>query len=295
MNNLIIFATYWNEIGWVKPSLEQIDKLDPIEVIICDGCFDPLRPVPSTDGTREIIESYVAGRENARMISPVRRSLPAALLSAIRGHGRAGAANIFKPARWKGVMATLMNVAYRRNQALTFNRMIGLSRLWKPDRWFMAYDADQFYPDAMIGRFAEMVNSESDYDLLTAREYTFFEDFHHYTDAYEKRTYNNMPHRIHRDTTFIPTRGIIIEEWRPRGLSPKGILSRELYVNRVKALDVGIYHHYKLTTTPRYNEGYDVGGRRKPDVASFPMKPFEGEHPSVIQKYFDVSRTESNL
>ena len=49
MNNIILMATYWNEAEFVKASLEQIDKIDPIEVIICDGCFDPKQPLNSTD------------------------------------------------------------------------------------------------------------------------------------------------------------------------------------------------------------------------------------------------------
>ena len=41
MKNLVVFATYWNEIEWIRPSLAQIDRIDPMEIIICDGCFDP--------------------------------------------------------------------------------------------------------------------------------------------------------------------------------------------------------------------------------------------------------------
>ena len=282
MNNLIVFATYWNEMGWVEASLRQIERIDPVEVIICDGCFDPRRDVPSTDGTRQVIESFVARRENARMISPVRLSLAGALWRAIRGHEKSPRSNVFKAARWKGVFATLANVAYRRNQAATFNRMISLSKFWKPGRWFMAYDSDQFYPDDMIDRFAEIVNGQNDYGLLTANEMTFFDDFEHYTDTYEKRNYNNMPHRIYRNTTIIPTRGIILEEWPIRSLSPRRIISRELYVNRVPAKDVGTYFHYKIATRERFQQGYQVGGRRKPDVSQYVMKPFTGRHPSVI-------------
>lgn len=282
MNNLIVFATYWNEIGWVEASLRQIECIDPVEVIICDGCFDPRREVPSTDGTREVIEAFVARRDNARMISPVRLSPAATLWHAIRGHEKSPRTNIFKGARWKGVFATLANVAYRRNQAATFNRMIGLSKFWEPGCWFMAYDSDQFYPDDMIDRFAEIVNGDNDYGLLTANEMTFFEDFEHYTDSYEQRSYNNMPHRIYRNTTIIPTRGIILEEWPIRSLSPRGIISRELYVNRVPAKDVGTYFHYKITTRERFEQGYQVGDRRRPDVSRYVMKPFTGRHPSVI-------------
>ncbi|MFC1797873.1 hypothetical protein ACFLY2_01640 [Patescibacteria group bacterium] len=70
--NIIIFATYWNEIDWIESSLEQIEKINPIEVIICDGCFDDTKENKSTDGTREIIEKWVSERDNARMISAIR-------------------------------------------------------------------------------------------------------------------------------------------------------------------------------------------------------------------------------
>ena len=68
MNNIVLFATYWNEIEWIKSSLDQILKIDPIEIIICDGNFDPTTPNYSTDGTREIIEKFVKDNsERARI------------------------------------------------------------------------------------------------------------------------------------------------------------------------------------------------------------------------------------
>lgn len=57
--NIVLFATYWNEIEWIRASLAQIDAINPTELIICDGCFDPLWPNYSTDGTREIIENML--------------------------------------------------------------------------------------------------------------------------------------------------------------------------------------------------------------------------------------------
>jgi len=287
VNNLIIFATYWNEIEWIRPSLNQIRALDPLEVIICDGCFDPRQPVPSTDGTREVIEAFVKERENARMISPIHKSLPSSLLRALKGHAKSNPQNILKVARWKGVYATLRSVAYRRNQSMTFNHMISISELWKPGRWFMAYDADQFYPAKMISQFADIVNQDSDYGLLTADEITFFEDFDHYTNEFEMRNYNNMPHRIFPNTSIIPTRGIILEEWPIKSLSPRGLISRELYINRVKAKHVGTYLHYKIASRSRFEEGYKVGNRQRPKTSKYNMRNFEGVHPPIVREYLE--------
>ena len=62
MSRLLLLATYWNEKDWIDLSLEQIDRIDPDEVIICDGCFDSRRENRSTDGTREKIADFVRRR-----------------------------------------------------------------------------------------------------------------------------------------------------------------------------------------------------------------------------------------
>jgi hypothetical protein len=70
----------------------------------------------------------------------------------------------------------------------------------------MNYDADQFYSDEVINNIKKYCNEDNKYGLLTATENTFFENFDNYTDQYEKRNFNNMPHRIYRNTFVKPTR-----------------------------------------------------------------------------------------
>lgn len=287
MNNIIVFATYWNEIDWVKPSLKQIEKLNPKEVIICDGCFDPRTPNYSTDGTREIIEKWVAKRENARMISAVRVSKLKAFWMMLKGHKKSKFCQIFTPTRLKSLYLTLVDNIYRVNQALTFQYMIFLSREWKPGTWFMCYDCDQFYSDAMMEEIKELVNKKTDIELLIGNELTFFKDFKHCTTQYEKRKYNNMPHKIHPDTSIWPTRGIILENWSSKSFDIKRIFLNEFYINKVKSKNIGDYFHYKFKfSKERSKKGYELGDRKKPDIKQYKMKKYVGDHPDVIKRFF---------
>ena len=129
--NIILLATYWDEIDWIKPSLEQIDKINPIEVIICDGCFDPKIKNPhSTDGTREIIAEWVAKHDNARLISPIRTNKTRAFLRLFSLHNKLSFKNYLFPSRLFSAIGGLRKSNYRINQALTFNMMISLSKHW---------------------------------------------------------------------------------------------------------------------------------------------------------------------
>lgn len=285
MSNIILLATYWNEIEWIEPSLAQIDRIDPLEIIICDGCFDPNVANYSTDGTREIIKEFVSKRDNARMISALRPNKVSALLSLWKGHAKSNTVNVFNVSRWKAVLMGLRNVAYRRNQAITFNHMISISESWMPRRWFMTYDCDQFYSDAMIEKFS-IANEDVEYGLLTGDELTFFNSFNEYTDEYEKRKYNNMPHKIYRNTMIRPTRGLVLEEWSCANVSLKNFLTRDHYIKKVKSLHIGEYFHYKLTSSPRFEAGYRLGDRKKPDGSQRAMARFEGKHPSIVHRYF---------
>ena len=130
MNNVIILATYWNEIDWIRPSLAQIDKLDPLEVVICDGCFDERYPVHSTDGTREVIEEYTSNRQHAYLVSPVRLSRVRALIALWLGHKHSPAHLRTGYARLRGALSSLRRHPYRVNQALTFNYMISITKRW---------------------------------------------------------------------------------------------------------------------------------------------------------------------
>ena len=275
VKNLILLATYWNEIDIVEASLSQIDQIDPMEIIICDGCFDDRYPPYSTDGTREIIEKYVNERDDARLVSPKRYSRGRGTWNIYKGHDKISTISRLKPSRLHTVVTALRGEPYRINQALVFNHMISISKYWKIGHWFMTYDCDQFYSDKMIETFS-IVNDKTDYGLLTAKEYTFFTDFHSYTKDYEKRTFNNMPHRILSNSMIIPTRQLVVEK----------IILRAYYANTVKTKYVGEYFHYKFINTERSAAGYEVGNRKAPNIKNYSFIRFEGEHPTIIQEYF---------
>ena len=275
MNNIILFASYWNEIDWIEASLAQIDCIDPIEIIICDGCFDDRYPLHSTDGTREIIEKWVNGKENARLISPKRFSKLRGTWEIFKGHDKSAKLSSIKFSRLFTTLLTIKLVPYRINQGLTFNTMISLSKYWEPGRWFMTYDCDQFYSDSMIEKFS-IVNQETDLGLLQGKEKTFFTDFISYTRDYEKRTYNNMPHRIYSNTTFVPTRNPIVER----------IFLRKYYFDIFKTKNIGDYYHYKLKSPERSAATYQVGDRKAPNVNNYGFADLEEPHPSIINRYF---------
>lgn len=274
MNNIILFATYWNEIEWIKASLAQIDKINPVEAIICDGCFDPKRPNHSTDGTRKIIEAYVAEKDNAKMVSALRLSRLQHYLFWFRPlpHEKSG---FFTTAKLRIARRFHRWDLYRLNQMATFNYMIHLSQRFKPGLWFMTYDCDQFYSDATLATF-KCVNRESPFNVLTGKEYTFFGDFGHYTDDHEKRDYNNMPHRIFSDTRFIPTR------------HPARVVNGRyrIYTEFEKKKYVGIVYHYHVKSSDRLNAGYSLGNRKPPDPSRTKTQAYHGEHPAIIKEFF---------
>jgi hypothetical protein len=287
-NKLIVFATYWNEIDFIRPSLLQIDRLNPEEVSICDGCFDPVVPNYSTDGTREIIEEFVAERSHARMISALRVPKIIGIGKLLRGHNKSSVRRTFTPGRLKSVLLASKLVPYRINQALTFQLMITLSRCWKPGHWFMTLDCDQFYSDEMIDKF-KIVNEDTSYGLLVGHEKTFFKDFSSFTDEYEKRSYNNMPHKIYSGTTIIPTRGAIIENWSFSSFRVKEVMLGEFYVRKVPTLDIGSYCHYKFKLSDeRFETGYRLGDRKMPDTDGYLLKRMTSRHPAPIKEFFNT-------
>lgn len=277
MRNLILFATYWNERQWIESSLAQIEAIDPMEVIICDGCFDSRMENRSTDGTREIIADWVAKRGNtASMISATRLSRGTAPQALLRTISRDGI-NL-KPARWlKAVRQGLSKSLYRINQAVTFGKMIQASKSWQSGRWFMTYDADQFYSDACIQTF-DNCNESSDAGLIVAKEFTFEKNFHTAVSGFEKRDWNNMPHKIYPNTAVYPTRHLMLE-------SP---LALKLYRKQVPVIDGGYYCHYKFRLdSQRELEGYSLGDRRPPKAEKFSNpETFEHAHPSVVRQFF---------
>lgn len=280
MNDIIVFAACWNEKDLLKASLEQLDMIDPAETIICDGCFDPKEPLHSTDGTYEMLKEYVQKRRREgrriQLIEPQRKSLIGAFFSILRMNSKDNPLHMLKPSRWRTLFYTLSLHEYRRNQAITFNSMISRSSLWKPERWFMTYDSDQFYPDDFIGSL-EITNKKTVYGLLTAHEKTFFKDFSHYTDEYESRRSNNMPHKIYGNTVICLTRNVAIE----------GFVRRRSYEEIVPSKPVGACFHYKFPRNGRLEQSYTLGDRRKPQISSYKMKIFTGKHPSIIKRYFE--------
>ena len=289
-NNLIIFATYWNERYFIEPSLRQIEALNPKEVFICDGCFEPGVANRSTDGTREIIKKFIDTHPNAHLVSALRPSFFSSVWLLLRGHKHLPWWTIFRPVRWKFLITSFGKVAYRRNQAMTFNHMINLSKEWKIGGWFMPYDADQFYSDELIKRIKEIVNSENDFDLITADELTFFRNFNEYTDQHDHRHFSNMPHRIYKDTLFQPTRSMIREtksgKYSLRNF--KKTLAKHLYINHCKSIKGGNYFHYKLNPPERLEAGHQLGDRGTLHPERYDMKKLKEEHPRIIKEYFNV-------
>lgn len=288
LNNLIIMATYWNERDFIEPSLAQIDALNPAEILICDGCFDPRYPNTSTDGTREVIEAYVASRPHARMISATRAGRFGSLRQLLRGHQHAAWWRLFTPGRLKSAVLWATSHPYRVNQALTFQHMISLSTTWQPGMWVMTMDSDQFYTDEMIANIIAKINTDSAQNLgyLTGKELTFLDNFQTFTDQYEKRNFNNMPHKIYAGTTVVPTRSWVIDDFSKASFSPKRPLYNETYLAKTASHDVGLYHHYKFRPqqADRLDQSYQVGDRKQPDFNQYATQPFTGKHPRVIQQ-----------
>ncbi len=277
MKNIILFATYWNEIEWIKQSLDQILEIDPIEIIICDGNFDSRFENKSSDGTREILKKFVEeNRDRARMIPAVRTKRHKKGLEFFFKAGRKDES--LKLSRLSFALRSqfLIN-EYRVNQALTFAKMMNMSKMWQKDRWVMSYDSDQFYSDELID-FFNICNKKSKYDLITADEWTFPYDFNNYTDKYELRKWNNMPHKIKSNMAIYPTRHFMIES----------IFSHKNYQDNFKKIHGGRYYHYKFRKDQnRLKAGYSLGDRKPPMESRFQnSKKFILTHPRSIRRYF---------
>jgi hypothetical protein len=274
-NSLIIFWTYRNEKQWIIPSLQQLEQLEPREVILCDWCFDPSKPIHSNDWTYEILKERVSTRPRARLIEPVRvpnkySGFTKLLLSSW----------IKKPIRLITALQAFIENIYRVNQSLTFNHMRELSKHREVGWWFMNYDADQFYGDQMIDDIKWICSKNSEYGLLTAWEKTFFKDFWKYTIEYEKRIFNNMPHKIYNNTFVKPTRDNHREY----------LFSRQYYIDdiSVKKKHLWFYNHYKFRPNDqnRITEWYALWDRKAPNVDKYPYKKQLEPHPKIIREYF---------
>lgn len=281
--NIIILATFWNELDWIRPSLEQIQNIDPVELIICDGNFDPSFQNQSTDGTREIITEFINNTK-----------IPTQMINAIRIENKLKKGfNIFMNSgcpdgsRWNFGRAKVSLVSqfktniYRINQALTFAHMSKLSKKWKKDRWVMTYDADQFYSEELIKTFSQTINTDFHYDIITANELTFPFNFNQFTKDYEERNWNNLPHRIKKNMAVYPTRHFMIENF----------FSSKNYEKHARTKHSGFYHHYKFRKNKkRIEDGYNLGDRKPPDPERYKNLNSADKilFPEIIKKYFQI-------
>ena len=271
MNRLFLFATYWNEIEWIDVSLKQIDLINPYKILICDGCYDDSKPIHSTDGTFEIIKDFIENHPNAELVSPIRWSKLRHIFDEVTSSRNKQLHSKIK--RLKRIKQIGKINKYRLNQASTFNRMLFGCGIEEGD-WFMTYDCDQFYSDDAIEYMKDLKRC-NDYELLTGRELTFFTSFDKCSHTYEKRDYNNMPHRYYKDVFFIPTR------------NPVRFINGEYKVYSdvtEKKINTGHIYHYKIKKNGRMEQGYALGDRKSPNLDDICIDVFEGQHPSIISQ-----------
>ena len=286
MRNITLFATYWNEIEWIGPSLEQIKRINPKRVVICDGCFDSSQENRSLDGTREKIKKFVDEYDGEAIFFEAKRinkwfSFKAILKSMVIDGGSAKLGDVYWTLRHY-----LKTNPYRINQAVTFSHMLSCANIQKGD-WFMTYDADQFYSDTMIDGLSRLDDHALEFDLMFAKELTFFNDFESYTKDYESRVWNNMPHRLVDGARLHPTRDFKIKT---------STFKVENYYDLVNKLNVGHYFHYKFKKDiHRIEAGYQLGDRKPPEEnRTVANGRFNGEHPAVIRDVF-FAKNELNI
>ena len=166
---------------------------------------------------------------------------------------------------------------YRLNQAVTFFEMLNVARKeFGEDFWFLTLDADQFYDDSYISNFKEIINKiDSNINLLTATELTFNESKDKYTDKYEKRTWNNMPHRHEVSTVILPTRDIKI----------CSLFSCRSYYSLGRVYNLGRYFHYKFRINKgRAEDSYKLGDRVAPnETRTTDSLLFKEKHPRATK------------
>lgn len=271
MPKIVILATYWNEKEWVEKSLRQIDCIKPDLAIVCDGCFDDRIVNRSTDGSEETIENYCNNTSKVKF-KAIRSSRIISSFKLLKYAFKRDFS--FAYIYWVLKHFCVTN-KYRLNQAVTFNEMLDVAiSKFGSDFWFMTYDADQFYDDEYVTRLKELItNSSPDINLLTATEYTFNHNQFHYTDSYEKRNWNNMPHKYSPNTVILPTRDIKL----------CSLFSVSKYIDKNNNLDLGYYFHYKFRLNQeRSIASYQVGDRVAPDNTRIVDNlTFKGKHPNA--------------
>jgi hypothetical protein len=272
MPKIVILATYWNEKEWVEKSLSQINSINPDLAIVCDGCFDDRRVNRSTDGTEEVIEKYCNNIDKLKF-KAIRSSRIISTFKLLKYayKRRFSFAYIY----WVIKHFCVTN-KYRLNQAVTFNEMLDVAiSKFGDDFWFMTYDADQFYDDSYVNKFKDIINLNS-CSLLSAKELTFNNDCNHYTDKYETRIWNNLPHKYYTNTVILPTRDIKVSS----------LFKLTPYINLGDNIDLGVYFHYKYREDKiRHEMTYSLGDRQPPSDDRVDNEVvFDGKHPKVISK-----------
>lgn len=277
-NKIVLLGTYWNESEWVGRSLRQIEAINPDVVILCDGCFDERKENRSTDGTASVLRLFCDNKPGRYLFKAVRQGRLASGFELFK----AGFRGIFSLPYFYWVLRHLcFTNKYRLNQAVTFQRMLrSAAKVVGDNFWFLTLDADQFYSDELVSMLRRKLADVPDrISLLTAQEYTFNEGFNYFSTSYEKRTWNNMPHRYSNSTKILPTRDIVIAS----------ILSIKHYHRVCDKLDVGHYFHYKFRNDKsREAEGYSLGDRKPPEAERFlNTVEFGGVHPEAISRWGD--------
>jgi hypothetical protein len=275
MSKLVLLGTYWNESEWIDRSLSQIVSISPDLSILCDGCFDDRKENFSTDGTKKIIDAFCDGSNKFIKFSAYRGTRVESVLKLL--HFGLKQKFSFAYIYWVFKHA-IKTDKYRLNQAVTFNQMLHVAvKKLGTDIWFMTYDADQFYDDSYVNILKDIINSNSNScSLLSAKELTFNNDCNHYTDMYETRTWNNLPHKYYINTVILPTRDIKVSE----------LFKLTSYINLGDNIDLGFYFHYKYREDKiRHKMTYSLGDRKPPSHDRIDNEVFfDGKHPKVISK-----------
>lgn len=272
-------ATFWNEAEWLSAALKEIEAIDPAYVCVCEGNFDPAFPTHSTDGTKEILTDWVNAASNRMLFKPCeygsKKLKRLSLDTKVSGRLSYGLKT-----RLKYALSAHRFHFYRLNQALTFANMARHSPEWKPGRWAMTYDADQFYSDEQIGIFRTLEKLPDEYCHVIATENTFLDSFDEYVNSYEKRTWNNMPFRIANSMSVYPTRHFFED----------GLINSTPVHLRGEVLNAGRYFHYKFRNSKeRADMTYQVGDRKPPEEVRTAGDKYacpSNGHPSIIQELF---------
>jgi hypothetical protein len=268
-NNIIILATFWNEKYWIQDSLNQINKIAPKKVIICDGCFDHKFPLNSIDGTYEVLQQFCEKNDYAKLVSPIRikKGVNLKFVKNIWNYGFNKQISLSSPIILKRILRANY---YRVNQALTISMMLKKSGI-KENEWFMTFDADQFYNEDFFEYIKKIDSLDEDIMLFKAREYRFIDGFSTYVKKKESFAGNNLPYRYKKNTIILPTRSVYLQ----------GKLKPLIY-KKFKAMVIGHYFHYKTNYPERSKIAYIVGDRKLPSYKGLRIQTFNGLHPIII-------------